>query len=66
MQDLSNNEGQSQYFDVYIRKLKFKDEIIEILIYDNTEIKQAEKTNIESKYKQQQAAIRCCWRPPIY
>ena len=47
----SNVENTINYFEVYTRKLKFKDEILEILIYDITEVKQAEKVNIESKLK---------------
>jgi signal transduction histidine kinase len=46
------NIKNQQHFDVYTRKLMFKDEIVEVLIYDITEIKLAEKINIESLYKQ--------------
>ena len=45
-----NNRSKS--FEIYVRKLKFKDEVLEILIYDITEIKLAEKISIETKYKQ--------------
>jgi hypothetical protein len=47
-----NSEEVTQYFDVYLRKVKFREERIEILIYDITEVKKAEKVNIESKFKQ--------------
>ena len=40
-------------FDIYFRKLKFKEtEVMEILIHDITEVKQAEKINSETKFKQ--------------
>jgi signal transduction histidine kinase len=47
-----NYQNSIEYFEVYLRKLKFKDEILEILIYDVTDVKQAEKINIESNLKQ--------------
>ena len=40
------------FFEVFIRKLKLKEEVVELLINDITEIKLAEKTNTETKYKQ--------------
>ena len=39
------------FFEIYLRKLKFKEEVVELLFNDITEIKLAEKTNIEIKYK---------------
>ena len=40
-------------FDIYFRKLKLKEtEVIEIIIHDITQIKQAEKINTETKFKQ--------------
>jgi signal transduction histidine kinase/CheY-like chemotaxis protein len=41
----------SERFDISVRKLKFKEEVIEILIYDITEIRQAEQIKVEAKYK---------------
>jgi signal transduction histidine kinase/CheY-like chemotaxis protein len=45
-------KGKEQHFEVYIRKVKINDEVLELLIYDISNIKIAEKTNIETKYKQ--------------
>ena len=40
-------------FDIYFRKLKLKEtEVMEIIIHDITQIKQAEKINTETKFKQ--------------
>ena len=44
----SKHEGP-KYFDINIRKLKFKEEVVEILIKDITDIKLAEKIKIETK-----------------
>ena len=43
---------KSKFFEIFVRQLKFKEEVIEILINDITEVKIAEKSNIETKYKQ--------------
>ena len=39
-------------YEIHVRKIKAKEEVLELLIYDVTEIKQAQKTKTESKYKQ--------------
>ena len=41
-----------QFFEVYIRKVKIINEVFELLIYDISSIKIAEKTKAETKYKQ--------------
>ena len=45
-------KGVDNCFYIYIRKVNSQEEGFEILIYDVTEIKLAEKTKIETKYKQ--------------
>jgi len=40
-----------QCFEIYMRKINFRQEVVEILIYDISEIRQAEKIKVESKYK---------------
>ena len=42
----------SSCYEIHVRKIKAKEEVLELLIYDVTEIKQAQKTKTESKYKQ--------------
>ena len=42
--------NDSKFFEIHLRKLYFKEEVIEILINDFTEVKLA--VNLESKYKQ--------------
>jgi signal transduction histidine kinase len=39
------------YFEIHARKLKYQKEALELLIYDISEIKIAEKQSIETKYK---------------
>ena len=38
-----SNLAEEKFFDIYVRKLKFKEEVLEILINDITELKIAEK-----------------------
>ena len=45
-------QGVDNCYEISHRKVNFKDRAIEILIYDVTEIKLAEKKMIENKYKQ--------------
>jgi signal transduction histidine kinase len=47
-----NQFKSEQHFEVYIRKVKTNDEVFELLFYDISSIKIAEKTKAESKYKQ--------------
>jgi len=42
---------EESYFEVHARKLRYKEEAIEMLIYDLTHLKQAEVRSIETKYK---------------
>jgi signal transduction histidine kinase len=39
-------------FEICVRKLKYSEEALEILLYDITDIKMAEKISIEAKFKQ--------------
>ena len=45
-----NSLNESNFFEVYVRKLKLKEEVVELLINDITEIKLVEER--ETKYKQ--------------
>jgi len=45
-------KGMKNFFEIYARKLKHTQNIAELLLYDVTEIKTAEKEKVESKYKQ--------------
>jgi signal transduction histidine kinase/CheY-like chemotaxis protein len=38
-------------FEIYTRNLNFKQSVIEILLYDISQIKQAEQTKVETKFK---------------
>ena len=40
------------FFEIFVRKLKLKEEVVELFINDISEIKQAEKIKTETKYKQ--------------
>ena len=44
--------NENNFFEVFMRKLKLKEVVCELLINDITEIKQEEKINTETKYKQ--------------
>ena len=44
--------NEPNFFEIFVRKLNLEEEVIELLINDITEIKQAEKINSENKYKQ--------------
>ena len=46
------SENESHCFDIYYRKLKFKEEALEFLINDISEIMISEKMKIETQYKQ--------------
>jgi signal transduction histidine kinase len=45
------NEQHSISYDVCLRKMNFKEEVVEIFLYDISDIKQAESIKIEAKYK---------------
>ena len=45
-------EESNYFYEIYARKLKFKEEIVELLFYDVTEVKLSEKIKAETKYKQ--------------
>jgi len=45
-------EGKKSFYEVLYRKMKINEEIVELLVYNVSEIKFAEKTNAETKYKQ--------------
>jgi len=47
-----NQFKSEQHFEVYIRKVKTNDDVFELLFYDISSIKIAEKTKVETKYKQ--------------
>ena len=49
---LGHFNSKEKCFDIYVRKLKFKETVLEIIIQDITVIKIAEKNSIETKYKQ--------------
>ena len=44
--------NEPTFFEIHVRKLKFREEFVEIFMNDITDIKIAEKMNTESKYKQ--------------
>jgi len=47
-----NLDNQEKYFEVYVRKIQTAEETLELLIYDISNVKSAEKSKIETKYKQ--------------
>ena len=47
-----DNNGIISCNEIHFRKLKFHEEVVELLIYDVSDIKIAEKINAEAKYKQ--------------
>ena len=44
--------NDKKFFDICVRKLKYKDDVLEIFIHDITHMKMAEEVSIETKYKQ--------------
>jgi len=46
------NEIDTNWFEIYVRKMKFEEDVVEIQIYDVTELKNTEKIKIETYYKQ--------------
>jgi len=46
------NEIDTNWFEIFVRKMKFEEDVVEIQIYDVTELKKTEKIKIETYCKQ--------------